>query len=83
MRIPAEFSGIFGFKPTSQRIPFLGLKGILPNDFSVMSSPGGKLNTTIGPFCRSIRDMVSFMKLAFHPEVHINYDINTVPLTFR
>ena len=83
MRIPAEFCGIFGFKPTSQRIPFLGLKGILPNDYSVLTSPGGKLNTTLGPFCRSMRDMVSFMKLVFHPEVNNKYDIFTPPFTFR
>ena len=82
-RIPGEFCGLFAFKATSQRVPFLGMRGILPDNFSPLTSPGGKINPTLGPLCRSMPDVVSFMRLVFHPEVNVKYDIHTAPCPFR
>jgi Asp-tRNA(Asn)/Glu-tRNA(Gln) amidotransferase A subunit family amidase len=81
IRIPSDFNGLYGFKATSHRVPFSGTKALLT--FNALSSPGGRIAPTIGPICRSMRDVVNFTRLMFHPEVNLKYDDYTPPMPFR
>lgn len=54
IRSPAAFCGIYGFKPTAYTLP---MQGLLPRGFSA----GLNVLPTVGPMCRSLRDMDLFM----------------------
>lgn len=81
IRIPADFLGLYGFKATSHRVPFSGTKSLLT--FNALTTPGGRISPTIGPLCRSMRDVVDFTRFMFHPEVNLKYDDYTPPMPFR
>jgi amidase len=55
VRAPAAFCGIYGFKPTANILP---MQGLLPRGFSA----GLNIQPSIGPMCRSLRDMDLFMQ---------------------
>jgi amidase len=55
IRIPSLCCGITGFKPSSRRIPFSGQ--------TIPRRRGGfGIQASVGPLCRSIRDMEYFMR---------------------
>lgn len=81
IRIPSDFLGLYGFKATSHRVPFSGTRGLLT--FNPLTTPGGRISPTIGPLCKSMRDVVEFTRFMFHPEVNVKFDDYTPPLAFR
>lgn len=76
VRIPALCDGIFGFKPTSARVPFAG------------KTPPGRLGAPssilpcIGPEAHSVRDMELFMKTIIDSEPW-DLDENTLNIPWR
>jgi amidase len=76
VRIPALCDGIFGFKPTSSRVPFAG------------KTPPGRLGAPtsilpcIGPEAHSVRDMDLFMKTVIDSEPW-DLDENTLNIPWR
>jgi Asp-tRNA(Asn)/Glu-tRNA(Gln) amidotransferase A subunit family amidase len=74
IRLPAICNGIFGFKPTAQRIPF------------ARKTPPGRLGSpspifpVIGPEAHSIRDMQLFMKTIIDTDPwELDENVLTVP----
>ena len=59
------------------------MRGILPNNFSMLTSPTGRIMPTVGPLCRSMQDMISMMRSIFQPNVNTKYDIYVPPCPFR
>ena len=63
IRIPAHFCGVFGLKPTENRVP---LTGLFPN-------PRGtprriRTMSSIGPMARSVDDLVLLLKIIAGPD---------------
>lgn len=59
-RVPAAYTGLYGFKPSSGRLPRLGLKGSAAGRESVRGS--------IGPLARSGRDLALFSRAILEHE---------------
>lgn len=53
IRLPAGYCGIYGFKPTCQKIPRQGLIPPLPGEVDLDTHL-----TTVGPLARSVRDLL-------------------------
>lgn len=74
IRIPAHFCGIFGFKPTENRVSLAGLfpdpRG-LPRTIRMMSS--------IGPMARSVDDLALLYRITAGPDGR-DTDIHPVPV---
>jgi amidase len=63
IRIPAHFCGVFGLKPTENRVPVTGLfpnPGGTPRSISAMSS--------IGPIARTVEDLMLLDKIIAGPD---------------
>jgi amidase len=63
IRIPAHFCGVFGFKPTENRIP---LTGLFPNPRGTPRSV--RLMSSIGPMARTIEDLVLLYQIISGPD---------------
>lgn len=59
IRIPALANGIYGFKPTADRVPF---KGQTISPFPALRLPGGVL-PALGPLASSVEDLSLFMEV--------------------
>jgi hypothetical protein len=59
------------------------MKGVLPNNFSALTTPTGRIMPTVGPLCRSARDITDAMRVIFHPESNVKYEIYVAPTPFR
>lgn len=59
IRMPALCNGIFGFKPTADRVP---LKGQTISPFPALHLPGGVL-PALGPLASSVEDLSLFMEV--------------------
>ncbi|KLU88235.1 hypothetical protein MAPG_07222 [Magnaporthiopsis poae ATCC 64411] len=72
VRGPAAFCGIYGFKATSYLLP---MRGFTPSPFAA------ELNVlcSLGPMCRSLRDMDLFMRVVLATKPHLQ-DPNLVPI---
>lgn len=64
IRSPAAFCGIYGFKPTAYTLP---MQGQLPRGFSA----GLNIQPSIGPMCRSLRDVDLFMSAILNQKPHL------------
>ena len=63
IRIPAHFCGVFGLKPTENRIP---LTGLFPNPRGTPRSI--RLMSSIGPMARTIEDLVLLYQIISGPD---------------
>jgi amidase len=71
IRIPAHFCGVFGLKPTEQRIP---LTGLIPG----LSTPRSvRIMSCIGPMARSVDDLALLYQIIAGPD---GYDTEVQPV---
>jgi amidase len=63
IRIPAHFCGVFGLKPTENRIP---LTGLFPNPRGAPRSI--RIMSSIGPMARTVEDLVVLYKIIAGPD---------------
>jgi amidase len=63
IRIPAHFCGVFGLKPTENRVP---LTGLFPNPRGTPRSI--RTMSSIGPMARSVEDLVLLFKIIAGPD---------------
>ncbi len=73
LRIPAHFCGVFGLKPTEQRVPLTGLIPGLPGPRSV------RIMSCIGPMARSAEDLALLYAIIAGPDGR-DTDIQPVPV---
>ncbi len=62
IRIPAHFCGVFGLKPTEQRVPLTGLLPGLPTPRSV------RIMSCIGPMARTVEDLALLYSIIAGPD---------------
>ncbi|GFZ47577.1 Putative amidase C550.07 [Saitozyma sp. JCM 24511] len=72
-RVPAANCGLFGFKPSSSRLPKGGLRGVMPGD---------GIAGSIGPVARSRRDLELFLRAVLHGRPWED-DVSIPPLPWR
>jgi amidase len=63
IRIPAHFCGVFGLKPTENRVP---LTGLFPNPRGTPRSI--RLMSSIGPMARTLEDLVLLYQIISGPD---------------
>jgi amidase len=73
LRIPAHFCGVFGLKPTEQRVPLTGLIPGLPGPRSV------RIMSCIGPMARSAEDLALLYSIIAGPDGR-DTDVQPVPV---
>src|SRR5436189_4024116 len=73
IRIPAHFCGLFGLKPTEQRVPLTGLIPGLPPPRSV------RIMSCIGPMARTVEDLALLYPLIAGPDRH-DTEVQPVPV---
>ena len=79
IRVPCAFCGVYGYKPTAERVSELGIYSPLPH----RHSPFGHLKmSVVGPMGRSVEDLILFMKSIWTPK-HFEYDKIVPPLVFN
>jgi amidase len=71
IRIPAHFCGLFGLKPTEQRVPLTGLIPGLPTPRSI------RIMSCIGPLARSLEDLSLLCSIIAGPD---GYDTEVQPV---
>lgn len=77
IRIPSSFCGIYGFKPTGQRVSKRGRIGVSGKDLDALR----EVVPSIGPVSNSIEDIIEAARLILG-----NFegaDLNVVPLRFN
>ncbi|KAK5807545.1 hypothetical protein VI817_001803 [Penicillium citrinum] len=74
IRVPAAFNGLYGIRPTSDRIPKGGMQ----------STNGGNLTIKLscGPVCHSLQDLELFTRVINSHPNH-QYDVTSVPVPWR
>jgi amidase len=71
IRIPAHFCGLFGLKPTEQRVP---LTGLIPG----LSTPRSvRIMSCIGPMARTVEDLALLYSIIAGPD---GYDTEVAPV---
>jgi amidase len=71
IRIPAHFCGLFGLKPTEQRVP---LTGLIPG----LSTPRSvRIMSCIGPMARTVEDLALLYSVIAGPD---GYDTEVAPV---
>ena len=73
IRIPAHFCGVFGLKPTEQRVPLTGLIPGLPGPRSV------RIMSCIGPMARTAGDLVLLYSIIAGPD-GLDTEVQPVPI---
>lgn len=70
IRTPAAFNGLYGMRPTSDRVPKLGVQSTAPGQLSIKVS--------VGPNCHSMADLKLLTKLILtHPT--LPYEPTCIP----
>ena len=62
IRIPAHFCGVFGLKPTEQRVPLTGLIPGLPGPRPI------RIMSCIGPMARTVEDLALLYSIIAGPD---------------
>jgi len=73
IRIPAHFCGVFGLKPTEQRVSLAGLIPGLPPPRSV------RIMSCVGPMARTAEDLALLYRIIAGPDGH-DTDVQPVPV---
>ena len=73
IRIPAHFCGVFGLKPTEQRVPLTGLIPGLPGPRPV------RIMSCIGPMARTVEDLALLYSIIAGPDGR-DTDVQPVPV---
>ncbi|CAG8938243.1 unnamed protein product [Penicillium salamii] len=74
IRVPAAFNGLYGIRPTSDRIPKGGMQNTNTGNLTIKLS--------CGPVCHSLGDLELFTKVInAHP--NNKYDVTSVPVPWR
>src|SRR5579859_7834427 len=73
IRIPAHFCGVFGLKPTEQRVPLTGLIPGLPGPRPV------RIMSCIGPMARTVEDLALLYAIIAGPDGH-DTEVAPVPI---
>ncbi|THC94695.1 hypothetical protein EYZ11_005840 [Aspergillus tanneri] len=74
IRVPAAFNGLYGIRPTSDRIPKGGMHNTNTGNITIKLS--------CGPVCRSLDDLELFTSIInAHPRN--KYDVTSVPVPWR
>ncbi|HEX6479461.1 MAG TPA: amidase [Ktedonobacteraceae bacterium] len=73
IRIPAHFCGVYGLKPTEQRVPLTGLIPGLPPPRSV------RIMSCIGPMARTVEDLALLYSIIAGPDGH-DTEVQPVPV---
>ncbi len=71
IRIPAHFCGVFGLKPTEQRVPLTGLIPGLPGPRPI------RIMSCIGPMARTVEDLELLYSIIAGPD---GYDTEVAPV---
>lgn len=76
IRIPAWTCGVYGFKPTTNRLPYSGIMstGIDQADLGVIASAG--------PLSTNLQDINFFMKTIIDHKPWVGYDSLALPMTW-
>ncbi|RDL30015.1 putative Amidase [Venustampulla echinocandica] len=75
IRAPATFNGLYGIRPTAERIPKNGLVTTAPGQVSIKVSSG--------PVCHSVADIKLVTKLLLSHFEYIGYESTAVPMPWR
>ena len=78
MRFPAAFCGIYGFKPTTNRMTRRGSAPARKNRFSAFNH----IYSVVGPMGSSVEDCIIGMRVQCDTDIHL-YDPLTTPSPFR
>ena len=73
IRIPAHFCGVYGLKPTEQRVPLTGLIPGLPVPRSV------RIMSCIGPMARTVEDLALLYSIIAGPD-GLDTEVQPVPV---
>jgi amidase len=73
IRIPAHFCGVFGLKPTEQRVPLTGLIPGLPGPRPI------RIMSCIGPMARTVEDLALLFAIIAGPDGR-DTDVAPVPV---
>jgi amidase len=73
IRIPAHFCGVFGLKPTEQRVSLAGLIPGLPPTRSI------RIMSCIGPMARTAEDLALLYRIIAGPDGH-DTEVQPVPI---
>lgn len=74
IRVPAAFNGIYGIRPTSDRIPKGGMVNTNTGNLTIRLS--------CGPVCHSLDDLAMFTRL-INSDPHNKHDVTSVPVPWR
>ncbi|EXJ88508.1 hypothetical protein A1O1_05438 [Capronia coronata CBS 617.96] len=75
IRAPAAFNGLYGIRPTADRILKTGMLSAAPGQTSIKVS--------CGPTCHSVSDLKLVTKLLFDYEEYIGFESSAVPIPWR
>lgn len=75
IRAPASFNGLYGIRPTADRIPKSGMSSAAPGQVSVKVSSG--------PVCHSMEDIKLVTKLLLTHGDYIGFEPTAVPLPWK
>jgi len=73
LRVPAHFCGVYGLKPTEQRVSSAGLRRHPGKEHTVRVMAG------IGPMARSVDDLILISRLIAGPD-GCDFDVSPVPV---
>jgi Asp-tRNA(Asn)/Glu-tRNA(Gln) amidotransferase A subunit family amidase len=79
IRIPANFNGIVGFKPTQNRLTYIGGNSARATGFD---QGMGHFQASGGPLAHSVRDCIEFFKIQSIENAHLT-DPYRAPVSFR
>ncbi|GKZ26955.1 hypothetical protein AbraIFM66951_003908 [Aspergillus brasiliensis] len=74
IRVPAAFNGLYGIRPTADRIPKGGMRNTNTGNITIKLS--------CGPVCHSLDDLKLFTRI-INADPNNRYDVTSVPVPWR